>query len=121
MEGKLWLSDKFRTDWKHFLEFVQHQANRLAFGYAQYEAKTKGPVKQNKYLTRMDRELKAYKRSGNREHLLNLANYAWLETQAPEHKNFHWDNSVDSVTRGAGLTAPSPLREPIESQRNSGT
>lgn len=99
MEGKIWCSDKFRHDWKQFLEFVQHQANRLAFGYPRYEAKTKGPDPRNKYMTRMKLELKAYKKTGNREHLLNIANYAWLESQAPENKKFHWDATVDSVTR----------------------
>jgi len=51
-------------------------------------------------MTRMKLEVTAYRKSGNREHLLNIANYAWLESQAPENPKFHWDNTVDSVTRG---------------------
>ncbi len=55
-------------------------------------------------MTRLGLELRAYRRSGNREHLLNIANYAYLESQAPENRNFHWDNRAESVTRGhAGL------------------
>lgn len=99
MTQTIWCSDKFRTDWKYFIEFVQHQANRLAVGYAQYEIKQGGPSRENCYMWRLGEELRAYRRTGNREHLLNIANYAWLESQAPENKKFHWDNSVDSVTR----------------------
>jgi hypothetical protein len=96
----IWCSDKFRHDWKHFIEFVQHQANRLAFGYPRYEAPHGGPSKENRYMTRLGLELKAYRRTGNREYLVNIANYAWLESQAPENRKFHWDNTVDSTTRG---------------------
>jgi len=35
----------------------------------------------------------------NAEHLINIANYAHLECYAPEHKRFHFDNTVDSATR----------------------
>ena len=41
----------------------------------------------------------AYQKSGNREHLLNIANYAWLESLMPENSKFHWDDKVESVTR----------------------
>lgn len=47
----------------------------------------------------MSLELKAYKKTGNEEHLLNIANYCHLESFAPENKKFHYDNTVDSVTR----------------------
>ena len=99
MTQTIWCSDKFRHDWKQFIEFVQQQANRLAFGYSRYEAAHGGPSKSARYMTRLSLELKSYMITGNREHLLNIANYAWLESQAPENKKFHWDNSVDSVTR----------------------
>jgi len=95
VNGTLWLSDKLKVDWKSFLEFVQQQVYRLANGEAQYGK----PDSRKKYMKRLGLELKAYRRTGNREHLLNIANYAWLESQAPENKKFHWDNSVDSVTR----------------------
>ena len=95
MTQTIWCSDKLRVDWKNFTEFVQHQSNRLAVGHARYGA----PARRKQYMKRLGLELKAYQRTGNRENLLNIANYAWLESQAPENKKFHWDNSVDSVTR----------------------
>ena len=96
----IWTSDKFRIPWAVFVEFVQQQANRLTFGSAQYDPQGVGPDRRHKYMTRMKLEVTAYRKSGNREHLLNIANYAWLESQAPENPKFHWDNTVDSVTRG---------------------
>ena len=51
-------------------------------------------------MTRLGLELKAYRRTGNRELLLNIANYSWLESVAPENKKFHWDNTAESATRG---------------------
>ena len=100
MTKEIWVSDKLRHDWDKFIEFAQQQANRLGFGYPRYEAATRGPSKENKYMTRMELEVRAYRRTGNREHLLNAANYAWLESRAPENKKHHWNDKVDSATRG---------------------
>lgn len=88
-----------RKDWKTYIEHIQHQANRLAFGYYQYEAKNSGPHRRQKYLTRIKKELQAYIRTGNAEHLHNISNYCYLESQAPENRKFHFDSDVDSVTR----------------------
>lgn len=48
---------------------------------------------------RMEKELAAYKKSGNLEHLYNLANYAFLESCEPEHPAHHYDDTVESATR----------------------
>ena len=101
MTHTIWCSDKLRRDWPLFIKFAQQMANRLGFGYPRYEASTKGPHKANRYMTRLGLEMRAYRRTGNREHLINIANYAWLESRAPENKKFHHDSTVDSVTRGA--------------------
>ena len=106
MELSIWVSDKLRPgpQWGKFKEFVQQQANRLGYGYPQYEAPNGGPHKIQKYFSRLQKEAKAYKRSGNAEHLRNIANYAWLESMAPENPRFHWDDSIDSVTRKRRLS-----------------
>ena len=96
MTQTIWCSDKLRVDWSNFIEFVQQQANRLAQGQARYGT----PEKSKRYMTRLGLELKAYRRTGNRELLLNIANYSWLESVAPENKKFHWDNTAESATRG---------------------
>jgi hypothetical protein len=80
---------------KAFLDFVQKMANRLMQGYCRYG----GPDKRHKYLSRLELELKEYKKTGNAEHLINIANYCHLECFAPENKRFHFDNTVDSATR----------------------
>lgn len=85
-----------QVDCNALKEFMQKQANRLQQGHVRYGK----PNRRKKYMTRMGKELKAYKKTGNAEHLLNIANYCWLENQKPEHENFHFDATVDSVTRG---------------------
>lgn len=70
--------------------------NRLIQGYVRY-----GVAKvEQRYMTRLIMEVRAYKKFGNAEQLYNIANYALLESIAPENKRFHLDSSVDSVTRG---------------------
>lgn len=76
-------------------DFMQKMTNRLAMGHYRYGE----PQASKGYLTRMEAELKAYKRIGNCEQLYNIANYCWLESVAPENEKFHFDNRVKSVTR----------------------
>lgn len=80
---------------KAFFEFIQQMANRIAVGHVRYGE----PRKEKKYWSRARMESKEYTRKGNTEQLRNIANYCFLETFAPEHKNFHDDRNVDSVTR----------------------
>src|SRR5262245_9066348 len=78
-----------------FWDFLQHMANRRAVGYARY-----GKIKSTqRYMSRLATEVKAYRKTGNREQLLNIAVYAFLESYAPENNKFHWDSAVESVTR----------------------
>lgn len=69
--------------------------DRLLVGHLRYG----DACKEQNYMTRMMMEVKAYKRSGNREQLLNIANYAYLESIVPENPKFHWNDKADSVTR----------------------
>lgn len=81
-----------------FRQFIQRMAYRVIEGHCRYGA----PSKEKLYLTRLMKEIKAYKKTGNAEHLLNVANYCHLEMCAPEHPKHHYDNTVDSVTRNGG-------------------
>ena len=78
-----------------FHDFAQKMANRLMQGFCRYG----GPNKSQKYWTRMKLEMQAYNKTGNAEYLINIANYCHLENYAPEHPKFHYDQTVDSVTR----------------------
>ena|ERR1700761_8568608 len=93
-----WASSK--RDPKNYHDFVQGMANRLIQGFFRYGRSTK----EQKYMQRMTLELQAYKRTGNYEHLMNLANYALLESEAPENKKFHYNAYVESATRGKSGT-----------------
>lgn len=75
--------------------FLQMQVNRLLVGSQRYGR----PKKSQKYLTRLTKELRAYRKTGNMEQLINIANYALLESIAPENPRFHFDATAESVTR----------------------
>lgn len=99
-EAKLFISEKLKVDWPSVLKFMQRMIFRLAQGHAQY-----GPPERRKnYMTRIEKEINAYKKSGNCELLYNIANYCWLESQAPQNKKFHYDQTVGSVTRDGRKT-----------------
>ena len=103
MKLDFWASDKSRpgAEWRDFAAFVQKMANRLMVGYFSYEVQHGGgATRKNEYKTRLEKEVRAYDRTGNAEHLINAANYCWLESRAPEHPNHHWDAREESVTRG---------------------
>lgn len=51
-------------------------------------------------MKRMTIEFQEYRRTGNGEHLFNIANYCILESVAPQNKKYHLNTLVDSVTRG---------------------
>jgi hypothetical protein len=78
-----------------FNQFLQRMANRISVGHIRYGI----PDSRKLYMSRLETELAAYKKSGNMEHLWNIANYAFLESYAPEHKSHHLDSTVESATR----------------------
>lgn len=82
---------------KHFkiICFIREMSDRLLQGEYRY-----GPGNASqKYLTRLEIELKSYKQTGNAEQLYNIANYCLLESLFPENGKFHYNKEVDSVTR----------------------
>lgn len=78
-------------------DFIQKMVNRRIQGQCRYGT----PKVEQKYLTRMKKELKAYQKTGNGEQLLNIANYALLEFYYPENQRFHFDANAKSVTRNS--------------------
>ena len=78
-----------------FSRFLQQMTNRRGVGYLRY-----GLVRHRQgYMSRLEKELAVYKCTGNREQLLNIAVYAFLESYAPENSKYHFDNTVKSATR----------------------
>ena len=66
-------------------DFVQGMAERLYLGWLKYE---KQPVVWDHRATAW-KVLAKYEEDGNREHLIDLANYALLEFAKPSHPNAH--------------------------------
>lgn len=78
-----------------FASFVQFMSNRLFVGGLRY-----GPAsKTQRYHERAQAELKAYRRTHNLEHLINMANYAFLEHEAPAFNDAHHAADSPSATR----------------------
>ncbi len=99
MQHVIWTSDRLKLDkevTEKFIGFLQMMANRRGFGAARYGDR---PLASQKYMTRLEKEFKAYKKEGNMEQLLNIGVYAFLESFAPENKRFHFDPYRESVTR----------------------
>lgn len=96
MIANIFISSKLQIpDNDCFVQFLQALSNRRGQGHARYGA----PRKEQNYLSRLKAEVKAYKKTGNCEHLYNIAVYCWLEKHSPENAKFHFDTTVDSVTR----------------------
>jgi hypothetical protein len=95
MQIELFWSDKLkRPDSQLFKAFAQKAVNRLMQGWPRY-----GFDPKFRYMTRLEAEVKAYRKTGNCEHLVNAANYAYMESEKPEHPRSHWDTSAKSATR----------------------
>lgn len=97
MTASIYFSDKLPP--KHYStapDFLQKVANRISMGHYRYG----NPNVDKQYMRKLGMEFQAYKKTGNYEQLLNIAVYAWLESVAPQNKKFHFDATVDSVTRG---------------------
>ena len=78
-----------------FINFIQHQVNRLIVGGFRY-----GPASSTqKYHERAMAELRAYRRTHNLQHLRDLANYCFLESEAPAFKDAYYDDTAPSATR----------------------
>lgn len=75
--------------------FIQTLTDYMVVGHVRYGA----PMVRKGYLDRLEKEIKAYKKTGNKVHLINAAVYCWLEGEAPQHELAHLDEYVDSVTR----------------------
>ena len=79
----------------NFAAFLQAVVNRYCVGAIRYG----DPTKRKEYLYRLYGEIIVYAQRGNFEQLLNMAVYCFLESEAPQNPKFHFDNTVDSVTR----------------------
>lgn len=78
-----------------FRAFLQMMANRRTVGQFRYG----DPTSKQRYMTRLGKELAAYKVAGNIEQLVNIAVYAYLEMEAPENPKHHFDPTAESITR----------------------
>lgn len=81
---------------RDFQQFLNAMSKRILQGRSRYGK----PWARKKYHTRLKLEVQAYDRTGNIEHLYNIANYCFLESIEPEHPKSGLNAFVGSVTRG---------------------
>lgn len=99
MEKPIFWPESFDLDFtraRELMWFMQGMAYRFVQGAYRYG----NPKRSKRYFSRLKLEVDAYDKTGNAEHLRNIANYCGLEFIAPENKLFHDDPTVDSATRG---------------------
>lgn len=99
MEHTIWTSDLLKLNkdvTRAFIQFCQEMANRRGQGAARYGDI---PTTKQKFLSRLKKELKVYEAEGNKEQLLNIAVYCFLESYAPQNKKYHFDPTRKSATR----------------------
>lgn len=81
---------------EEYRAFLQSAANRYCVGALRYGDR---PKAKERYLRRLQMEIVAYRRAGNFEQLLNIVNYAFLESVAPQNVKLHFDPCAASATR----------------------
>lgn len=98
MKIETWWSDRIKApiSLSMLRDMFQAMANHALQGYTRYGE----PKVEQKYMTRLGLEYKAYRRTGNWRHLVNVAVYAALEAARPENGKFHRGEEGESVTRG---------------------
>lgn len=88
-------SIKIENDIEEYRGFLQSALNRLIVGGLRYGP----PNRRKRYMRRLELEVKAYRAAGNFESLLNICNYAFLESMTPENKKLHFNPAAASATR----------------------
>lgn len=81
------------------LSFLAKFLQSVAAHYIQGNLRYGPPHAGRMYFSRLQKEAAAYGKTGNAEHLLNVAVYCLLEMIAPQHPRHHHNGLVDSVTR----------------------
>lgn len=79
-----------------FKQFLTQMCSRVIVGELRYGK----PHVLKDYFSKLQTEGRAYKRTGNIEHLINIANYAYLEANWPSHPNTHLNTTAKSAYRG---------------------
>lgn len=78
-----------------FGRMIQLMADRLYVGEVRY-GHLRGA---RSYMQRLELEVGKYRETGNLEHLLNAANYCFLEFEHPSAAEAYLDETAESVTR----------------------
>ncbi len=87
-----YLAIEIVSDWKEEVSgrFLQAMANAMGMSFYKYgKLRDAYPKKVNAIATLKDR-LAEYEKTGNADYLIDVANMAMIEFEAPAHKDFHY-------------------------------
>ena len=88
MELKFHIPDKVLAEVD--CEFIQGMINRMIVSFYKYGAVRDAYPEKVDAIKSLEKRLSNYKESGNKEWLMDAANFAMIEFMAPRHKNAHF-------------------------------
>ena len=77
-------------------DFLNLMANRMVIGYFRYGDLRKRKTEYDAIGSAIER-LKEYQKSGNQEHLPDVANLCMVEFIRPQHKHVHFESIDDGI------------------------
>lgn len=95
-------------------QFVAFMKNRMALSYFKYGSVTQVFPKLVDAMLTAEKYITLYKETGNKERLVDAANYLMIEFMHPKHENAHFEATDSSSSPGRKWRG-----EPDFSQRNN--
>jgi len=91
-----------QTDWSEEIDinFMQHMANAMGMSYYKYGAVRDAYPHKIAALESMERRIEKYKETGNKQYLVDAANFAMIEFMAPIHPNAHYTPEDSNTSPG---------------------
>ena len=79
------------------VEFLTLMMNRLVLGYFRYGPRKVRGRRPTQNIKEIRRRITLYEKTGNQEHLVDVANFALVEFMKPCHENAHFGSQDDGV------------------------
>ncbi len=81
------------------ISFIQGMADRMATSYHKYGT-IEESAKRIDWMADLEKRLSLYKETGNREWLMDVANYCMIESTCPQHPESHFRSTDTDESPG---------------------
>lgn len=81
-------------------DFVQKMRNRIVVSHYKYGWMSESYPEIADAVASLEQRLELYKKDGNLEHLIDVANFAMIEYMYPRHKNAHFEATDSDKSPG---------------------